>query len=241
MSPEVTVVIPVFNEERIVGRAVRELCAALRSEPRSFEVLLAENGSWDGTLGELERLAVELPEVRFFCVGEPNYGRALREGLTRARGELVVCEEIDIGDVAFHRRALDLIVRGSADVVVGSKLHREARDRRPILRHAASHVYAGLLRVAVGYRGTDTHGLKALRRRAVLPILAECVVDKDVFASELVIRAERRGLRVVEVPVDLAEKRPPSIDLVRRVPAVLSRVVRLAIALRRRRPSTARR
>jgi glycosyltransferase involved in cell wall biosynthesis len=235
MTPEVSVIIPVFNEERIVGPAVRELCAALRREPRSFEVLLAENGSWDGTVGELERLSAELPEVRFSCVGEPNYGRALREGLTRARGELVVCEEIDIGDVEFHRRALALLARGDADLVVGSKLHADAQDRRPLLRHAASHVYAGLLRAAVGYRGTDTHGLKALRRRAVLPILDECVVDKDVFASELVVRAERRGLRVVEVPIVLAEKRPPSIDLVRRVPAVLSRVARLAVALRQRR------
>lgn len=234
MTPDVSVVIPVFNEERIVGLAVRDLCAALRREPRSFEVLLAENGSWDGTVGEVERLAAELPEVRFFSLDEPNYGRALREGLTRARSDLVVCEEIDIGDVAFHRRALELLGDRRADIVVGSKLHPDSRDRRPLLRHAASHVYAGLLRASVGYRGTDTHGLKALRRDAVLPVVEECVVDKDVFASELLVRAERRGLRVLEVPIDLAEKRPPSIDLVRRVPAVLSRLTRLAIALRRR-------
>jgi hypothetical protein len=67
----------------------------------------------------------------------------------------------------------------------------------------------------------------------VQPVVEECVVDKDVFASELVIRAERRGLRVVEVPVCLEEQRAPSIDLMSRVPSVLSRVVRLRRALRR--------
>ena len=99
-------------------------------------------------------------------------------------------------------------------------------------RHAASVAYTGLLRVMFGFRGTDTHGLKAFRREALLDVVRACVVDRDVFASELVIRAYRSDVRVVEVPVRVVEKRPPSINLLSRIPGVLRNLVRLTWAIR---------
>ena len=89
-----------------------------------------------------------------------------------------------------------------------------------------------LARVALDFRGTDTHGLKAFDRATVLPIVRSCVVDRDLFASELVIRAGRAGLRIIEIPIQLAEKRAPAINLVRRVPRVLSGLARLTYAIR---------
>ena len=68
-----------------------------------------------------------------------------------------------------------------------------AEDERPAIRHAASIAYSSMLKVLLGFRGTDTHGLKAFRRLALLDIVRSCLVDKDVFASELVIRADRGG------------------------------------------------
>jgi hypothetical protein len=78
-----------------------------------------------------------------------------------------------------------------------------------------------LLWVFLGFQGTDTHGLKAFRRERVLDVVRKCVVGKDLFASELVIRAGRVRLNVVEIPVQVIEKRKPSIALLRRVPNVL--------------------
>jgi peptidoglycan-N-acetylglucosamine deacetylase len=83
--------------------------------------------------------------------------------------------------------------------------------------------------LTLGFRGTDTHGIKAFRRSTMLPVLQECVIEKDVFASELVIRAERAGLRIVEIPVDIVEKRAPSINLFRRVPHAVANVLRLMV------------
>jgi hypothetical protein len=117
-------------------------------------------------------------------------------------------------------------------MVIGSKLIEGAQDDRPWARHAASILYSGLLRSALGFRGTDTHGLKAFVRAALLPIARECIVDKDVFASEFVIRAYRAGLRVREIPVRVLEKRRPSINLARRVPNVLRSLVKLTWAIR---------
>ena len=101
-----------------------------------------------------------------------------------------------------------------------------------MFRHAATLVLNGMLRVATGFRGTDTHGLKAFRREALLDTVSHCVVDKDLFASEFVIRAGREGKKVVEVPLRVVEKRAPSINLIRRVPNVLKNMARLTYIIR---------
>ena len=88
-----------------------------------------------------------------------------------------------------------------------------------------------MLRIIVGFKGTDTHGLKAFQRMPLLPVVRSCIVEKDLFASELVIRAER-VVRVVEVPVRIMEKRPPSINLFKRVPNVLRNMWRLFLVIR---------
>ena len=232
LPPDITIVIPVFDEEGILHAAVVDLRERLSPYGLSVEILLAENGSTDGTIEVARTLAAKCPEVRWLSIAEPNYGAALRRGIEEARGAIVVCEEIDLCDVDFLLRAVELLRAGDADFVVGSKLLPGARDERPAMRHAASVVYSGLLRRVLGFQGTDTHGLKAFRREVVLPIARACLVDKDVFASELVLRAERAGVRIVEIPVRVKELRPPSIDLVRRLPGVASRVARLWWALR---------
>jgi glycosyltransferase involved in cell wall biosynthesis len=238
-APDVSIVIPVYNEEGILREAVTELragYAALRDElgwpDLQFQIVLCENGSSDATAELAGHLAAEMEEVTTFSLGEPNYGKALRKGILEARGTYVLCEEIDLCDLDFHRRALELLRHGDCDFVVGSKAMKGASDERPILRRAATKVINGMLRVALDFRGTDTHGLKAFRRDTVTPIVHACVIDRDLFASELVIRAGRAGLRVVEIPIRLHEKRPPAINLVKRVPRVLSGLAKLTYVIR---------
>ena len=229
---ELTVIIPVYNEESILADSVGGLIRGFAAFGLdAYEIVLAENGSRDRTREIAAELSRQHPQVRTFSCAAPNYGAALREGIEGARGEYVLCEEIDLCDLEFHRRALALLRAGEVDLVIGSKAMRGAHDRRPLARRAATRLYNGLLRVALGFTGTDTHGLKAFRRAALVPVVARCIVGHDVFASELVIRAERDGLRVREIPVELAEKRPPSVHLLRRVPRVLHNLLRLMAAI----------
>jgi len=231
LTPEVSIVVPVYNEAGILADSVEELCAATRASGTSFEIVLAENGSTDDTAAIGRALAERLPEVVVLSHPEPNYGGALRRGIAGARGRFVICEEIDLCDVEFHARALAILRAGEADMVVGSKAMRGAHDTRPLFRRLATRVYNRVLRLAVGFRGTDTHGLKAFVRATIGPIARACVVEHDVFASELVVRAHRSGKRVLEIPVDVHEKRAPSIQLWRRVPRVLRHLVRLMVAI----------
>ena len=231
-APHLSFVIPVYNEEPILHAAVVDLRERLSPLGWSYEIILAENGSRDATVTVAAQLAAKYSEVRYFSFGEPNYGGALRAGIERSVADLVICEEIDLCDVDFHQRAVAILERRDADMVIGSKLLAGAEDDRPFTRHAASVLYNGLLRATLGFRGTDTHGLKAFRREALLDVLRSCVVDKDVFASELVIRAFRSGVRTREIPVRVKEKRVPSINLLNRVPNVLKSLAKLTYAIR---------
>ncbi len=231
-SPIFSIVIPVYNEEGILPSAVHDLVARLPRLERTYELIIAENGSTDRTIELAEALSKRYEQVSTFSASEPDYGLALREGIDRARGTYVICDEIDICDVDFYYRALEILEAGDARMVVGSKVMKGADDRRPFGRRAATHVLNGLLRIMLGFKGTDTHGLKAFHREALVSVVSECIVNRDLFASEFVIRAERSGVGVVEIPVTLAEKRPPSIELTRRVPAVLKGLARLIAAIR---------
>jgi glycosyltransferase involved in cell wall biosynthesis len=231
-APEVSVVIPVYNEEGIVESAGLELAAGLQARGVRYEIIFAENGSRDATPQILERMTAAHPNLRWFHSETPNYGSALKRGIAEARGTFVFCDEIDLCDLSFYDQALPMLRSGAADMVVGSKAARGASDQRPFVRRLATRVHNGLLRVALDFRGTDTHGLKAFRRDALERIIRECVVDMDVFASEFVIRAWREGLRVVEIPIQLVEKRQPSIHLFRRVPNVLRNVAKLVYVIR---------
>ena len=231
-SPFLSVVIPVYNEAEIVSLAAAELCQALEDRGLDYELVFAENGSTDQTPQILQQLAESNPRIRWLHFPQPNYGGALKQGILQARGEIVVCDEIDLCDLVFYDQALPMLRAATADMMVGSKAAKGASDRRPLLRRLATRVHNKLLKVLVGFRGTDTHGLKAFRRDQLAPVVRACVVDRDVFASELVIRAWRQGLKVVEIPVQLHEKRQPSVHLLRRVPNVLKNVAKLVYVIR---------
>ncbi|WP_163995831.1 glycosyltransferase family 2 protein [Pyxidicoccus caerfyrddinensis] len=232
MAPHLSVVIPVYNEESIIASAAEELRQGLDARGLDYEIIFAENGSRDATPRILEDMCAKNPRLRWFHSERPNYGSALKAGILMASGTYVVCDEIDLCDLTFYDAALPRLERGEADMVVGSKAAKGASDQRPLVRRAATRVHNGLLKVALGFQGTDTHGLKAFRREALLPVIHKCVVDMDVFASEFVIRAWREGLKVMEIPIQLHEKRQPSIHLFKRVPNVLKNVGKLFYVIR---------
>ena len=231
-APHVSIVIPVYNEEGILRGSVMELREMLKSFGFTYELILSENGSRDRTIEIGKGLEAEYPEVRLLSLGQPNYGLAMKSGIENARGTFVICDEIDLLDTEFYARALALLERTDTDLVVGSKAMVGSNDQRPLFRRSATLVYNGMLRLVCQYKGTDTHGLKAFKREALLPTVGRCQLDKDVFASEFVIRAHREGKKVVEIPFAVREKRPPSIRLLKRVPHVLKSVARLAITVR---------
>jgi len=231
-TPQLSIVIPVYNEASFVELASAELCRSLEERQLDYELIFAENGSTDGTLEKLMELSRSNERIRVFHSDHPNYGVALKQGILQAHGELVICDEIDLCDLSFYDSALPILKNRAVDMVIGSKAAKGASDRRPWVRRVATRVHNKLLKLTLGFKGTDTHGIKAFRRERLLPAIRACVVDKDVFASEFVIRAYRQGLDVLEIPIQLREKRQPSVHLLRRIPNVLKNVAKLVYVIR---------
>ena len=232
-APTISVVIPIHNEADYLPSAVAELLTELGSVPAAVEVILAENGSTDDTVAIAERLAANHREVRTLSLPEPNYGRAMRSGFAAATGDWVVNFDIDYFSASFLREALAM--EDSADLVLASKRIAGSDDRRGALRRAGTAVFNLLLRILFRSKVTDTHGMKMIRKPVVDAILPFVRSTLDLFDTELVIRAERAGYRIREVPVVVEEKREARSSFLSRVPRTLVGIFRLRVRLWRER------
>jgi glycosyltransferase involved in cell wall biosynthesis len=230
--PHVTVVMPAFNEAEILERSVVDVTEGLRERSARFEIVVCENGSTDGTPALARELAEKYAEVRVDHLPEADYGRALHAGLSAARGDIVVNFDVDHYDLDFLDVAVARIEGpGGPAIVVGSKRGAGARDDRPALRKLVTATFALLLRVLFGLRVSDTHGMKALNRPVIVPVAQRCRFGKDLFDTELILRAERTGLRTDEIPISVVERRPARTSILRRVPRTLFGLARLRVAL----------
>ena len=232
---------PAHNEAANLETAVREVHEGLRARGRDFELLVVENGSTDDTLEIARRLAGRYPNVRVSSRPVANYGAALREGLMSARGEFVVTFDVDYYELRFVDQALALLEAADAApvIVVASKRAPGSRDERRWPRRFVTAIFGWMLRVGFSLSVSETHGMKAMRRAPVETLLRHCRFASDLFDTELVIRAERAGLRVAELPARTQERRPSRTSIWRRVPRTVVGLVELRITLwreARRRP-----
>jgi glycosyltransferase AglD len=228
---EVSVVVPAHNEEEILATTIGELVEGLRARGRRFQVLIEENGSTDATAALAGSLAAEHPEVAVHSDPSADYGRALRRGLLAARGEVVVNFDVDYYDLGFLDAA-EARVRAGATIVVGTKRGVGAEDGRPLARRLVTGGFALLLRLGFGLRASDTHGMKAMARADVVPLAERCRLGTDLFDTELVLRAERAGLLVAEIPVRVEERRPARTPIAGRIGRTLLGLRELRLALR---------
>ena len=223
MPPTLSVVVPVHNEAGFIREGMRGILSALHEVGVPFELIVVENGSVDDTAALASEMGRGEP-VTVVSLAEPDYGAAMREGFLRAQGEWVVNFDIDYFSADFLRHVL---AGSDADVVIGSKRDPASEDRRPFTRRLATRVFNLLLRILFRSRVSDTHGMKGFRREVVAQIVPEVEARQDLFDTELVLRAERSGFRIVEVPVLVEELRPARSSLIRRVPRTLAGLWRI--------------
>jgi glycosyltransferase involved in cell wall biosynthesis len=230
-----SVVVPAYNESALLESSVREIVEGIRGWGIDFEVIVVENGSTDGTPAIADRLALDINEVLVQHLDQPNYGSALRSGLLSSSGDLVATFDVDYYDLHFLKQALGLVDSSGGEdpiaIVVASKRAVGARDERRPLRRLATAVFDAILRLAFRIRASDTHGMKLLRRAPLAAFAERCRAGPDLFDTELIIRAERSGMRVEEIPVTVVERRPSRTPILVRVPRTLVGLVRLRLAL----------
>jgi glycosyltransferase involved in cell wall biosynthesis len=235
-SPLVSVVFPAYQEEQFLPTAIDDVATGLRERGVSFEILVVENGSTDQTFAVATRLTQQYPELRAFRNDTADYGLALRRGLLEARGAAVVNFDVDLYDLGFLDTAMARVLSpGGPAVIVGSKRGAGSLDQRHWTRKLVTAVFSTLLRGGFGLKVSDTHGMKAMRREAVVPSAQACLFGKDLFDTELILRVERAGLGSGEVPITVAERRPARTPIASRIARSITGLARLRIALWRER------
>ncbi|MFZ0059557.1 MAG: glycosyltransferase family 2 protein [Acidimicrobiales bacterium] len=247
--PEISVVLPAHNEVMLLGSAITNLVSGLDRRGRSFEIVVVENGSTDGTLRLARLLAAQLPQVRVLSLPAPDYGAALAAGFQEALGALIVSFDVDYYDLSFFDSALRLLDSGEADVVLASKRAAGSEDRRPLARRVLTAGFTFALHRVLGLEPSDAHGMKAMNASAVVPLVERTVLRGSLFDVELVLRAGRAGLAVRELPAVVHELRPARTPVARRTIESAVGLVRLRLVVgapdaatssrsRRRRPFT---
>jgi hypothetical protein len=164
-----------------------------------------------------------------------DYGAALRAGMEAAAGSVIASCDIDYWDVPFVRDAI-MLVQHRFDIVIGSKNLRLSSDRRALVRRIVSQGFRFALNLGFGLRVSDTHGIKVWKVSNILERLMRQVrFTHSLFDTELILRAQRHGLRIVELPVEISETRRSSWKLLRRVPRTALELLALRAVLWRER------
>jgi glycosyltransferase involved in cell wall biosynthesis len=227
-----SVVLPAHNEQDYLEAAVVDLVKGLRARDQAFEIIVCENGSSDATAALADDLSTRFDEVRALSTERPDYGHALRAGFLVAEGEMVANFDVDYVDLGFLDAALDLMAAGNGPAaVVASKRGVGSEDQRAAGRRLVTATFSLVLRLGFGLRVSDTHGMKVLRRAPLVPIVAQCRFDGNLFDTELILRTERAGLPVAELGVTVRDSRPPRTPITKRIPQSLAGLAKLRMVL----------
>jgi putative flippase GtrA len=233
---QVDIVVPVRNEERDLAPSVLRLVSYLREGfPFTARVTIADNGSTDGTWAITDRLTREYDEVRAVHLDQPGRGRALRAIWTQSEAEVLAYMDVDLStDLNALLPLVAPLLSGHSDVAIGTRLARGSRVIRGPKRELISRCYNVLLHTFMGVRFSDAQcGFKAIRREPAAALLPLTQDTGWFFDTELLVLAERAGLRIHEIPVDWVDDTDSRVDIVATALADLRGMLRLGRGLAR--------
>ncbi|WP_435747331.1 glycosyltransferase [Nocardioides sp. SYSU DS0663] len=216
-TPTMEVVVPVYNEEQDLAASVERLVAHLETLPWSYRVTVADNASTDGTAVLARRLAHAHRHVAAVHLAEKGRGRALKRAWSGSDAEVLVYMDVDLStDLNALLPLVAPLISGHSDLAIGTRLRHGSRVERGPKRELISRGYNLLLRGTLRARFSDAQcGFKAIRAdvaRELLPLVEDTAW---FFDTELLVLAERAGLRIHEVPVDWVDDPDSRVDIVR--------------------------
>jgi len=231
-GPRIDIVVPVYNEEVVLKDSVRRLHGFLSGEmPYPWRIVIADNASTDATLAVARMLAMELDNVTVLHLQHKGRGRALRAAWTASDADVLCYMDVDLStDLRALLPLVSPLVCGHSEVAIGSRLAAGARVVRGTKREVISRCYNRLLRWTLRAHFSDAQcGFKAIRADAARRLLPDVQDQGWFFDTELLILAQRRGLRIHEVAVDWIDDPDSRVDIVSTALTDLRGVVRLLL------------
>jgi glycosyltransferase involved in cell wall biosynthesis len=231
-TPVIEIVVPVYNEQCTLEHSIRRLQEFLSEQmPFAWRIVIADNASTDATLAIARTLAIELPGVTVLHLDAKGRGRALRAAWSASDAHVLCYMDVDLStDLRALLPLVAGLISGHSDVAIGTRLAAGSRTVRGPKRELISRTYNTLLRLALRARFSDAQcGFKAIRADAAQKLLPTVRDQGWFFDTELLVLAQRQGLRIHEVPVDWVDDPDSRVDIARTAAEDLRGVARLAL------------
>jgi len=222
-----SIVIPIYNEEEILEESTNAIISICKNIGIDFEIIFSENGSTDNTKIIANELINKYSEIKITSSPKPNYGNALKAGFELAKNELVISFDIDYYSESFLREALMLDSKYSS--MTASKRLGSSEDGRRFVRRLATNFFVILLKILFGTKLSDTHGMKAIKKTEIEKFVSQVISTQDIFDTELLLRIEKNGGKVKEIPAKVNEIRPSVSLIYKRIPRTIKSLLKLKI------------
>jgi dolichyl-phosphate beta-glucosyltransferase len=214
-----SIIIPAYNESARVGATLDKVLAHVALRGWDAEIIAVDDGSRDSTVEIIRAYAEKNPRLRLLQnPGNRGKGYSVRNGMLHARGEVLLFSDADLSSPIEEADKLFAAIAGGADVAIGSRwLRRDLQtQRQPFYRQIFGRIFNLMLRITLGLQFKDTQcGFKAFTRRAAKAIFPQQQIERWGFDPELLYLAEKRGFKVVEVPVEWAHREGTRINPLR--------------------------
>lgn len=212
----VSVVLPAYNEADKLEGAVTKISQALKEYGYPYEIIIAEDGSTDGTTERAEELTQKYPYVKHIH-RERRMGRgaALNNAFKQCNGEVLVYTDLDLAtDLKSLKPLVEAITVEGYDFSTGSRMMPESKVERTLRRSISSKTYNFLVRHMLGSKLKDHQcGFKAFKREPLLPLLDEVEATHWFWDTEIMVRAYRHGYKIKEIPVEWKSGKDTKVNL----------------------------
>ncbi len=213
---DVTVVLPALNEADIIEQTVNQISDALKAYGCTYEIIIAEDGSTDGTDKKADELAQKHPYVRHLH-GEKRLGRgkALKNSFKQSKGNVLIYMDVDLAtDLKHLSELIDAVTKEGYQLATGSRMLSSSKVKRTFTRGFASKTYNFMVRAVLGSKIKDHQcGFKSFLREPILPLLDEVEANHWFWDTETLVRAQRKGYKVKEIPVEWKSTRETKVKL----------------------------
>ncbi len=215
---KISLCIPMYNEEKIIGDTVTQVSSYMTENFGDWEVIFSDDGSTDGCRAIVEARANEHVRVVGY---EQNKGKgaAVRNAVLNATGDVIIFTDSDLAyGLDVIKAAVEMFTaNGDTDIIVGSRnLDKSGYEGYTLIRKIASKAYIKCLALVAGFKMTDSQcGFKCFRRDVAKEIFKACEVDGFAFDFEVLIKANKLGAAVREMPVKVVNHRESKVHVLR--------------------------
>ncbi len=211
---KVSVVIPMYNENKIIASTACALSEFMERSFDDYEIIFFDDGSSDGSADTVEKLG--LTNVRVMSYGE-NRGKgcAVRHGILACKGDVIIFTDADLayGTDVIYDAVVAFQNEKNADIIIGSRnLNKDGYGGYTLKRRLMSKIYIKLLCFVGGFKLSDSQcGIKAFSSEAAERIFSDCLIDGFAFDFEVILRAQKQGYKIAEMPVKIVNHRESSV------------------------------